>query len=396
MKVETISHKTGDQLPILLDDDGLPIPAPNEFIISRRELSSNTLVRNLRELAVLYRWLDFENINLYERILTKSTFTEATIKGSLIEALRRDQENRGKVKKMAVTPNTFNQRLTTVRQYLGWYFDVELGSMPLNDSNFELVRENKNRILNWLDSGFMSASPTNKGMRKGLNGLEIEFLLSILDPETQGAFGRNSAVKFRNYIVTMIMLYYGLRPGELLSLRVEDIEIGAISNIRVFRRPPDVKDTRKPRPQIKRDGRVLPIDDSVFAKYLDMYIMEWRDALEEKSDSETDYLILSDDGEPLSQSSITQFYQLLRRKFPSKLPPHLTARAFRHTFSSNMERELRNLGIEEQRRREILAMVRGDSSLESQSVYIAQEIEEQANKALKKYQHNLISEDVPW
>ena len=35
MKVETIRHKTGDLLPLLLDDDHLPIPAPNEFIISR-------------------------------------------------------------------------------------------------------------------------------------------------------------------------------------------------------------------------------------------------------------------------------------------------------------------------------------------------------------------------
>ncbi len=60
MKIETITHPSGDQLPILLDSDGLPTPAPNEFILSRRHLSTNTLVRNLRELAVLYRWLKKE------------------------------------------------------------------------------------------------------------------------------------------------------------------------------------------------------------------------------------------------------------------------------------------------------------------------------------------------
>jgi hypothetical protein len=99
MKVEIIRHKTGDLLPLLLDDDNLPIPAPNEFIISRRALSPNTLVRNLRELAVLYRWLKRENIDLESRILSNNAFTEAEIKGGLVEFLRRDQENRHSVKK---------------------------------------------------------------------------------------------------------------------------------------------------------------------------------------------------------------------------------------------------------------------------------------------------------
>ena len=194
----------------------------------------------------------------------------------------------------------------------------------------------------------------------------------------------------------MIMLYYGLRPGELLSLRVEDVEIGAISSIRVERRSPDPLDMRKPRPQIKRNGRVLPINDQVFAKSLDIYITEWRDFLEDKSDKESDYLILSDDGEPLSQSSITQFFQLLRKKYSNDLPSHLTAKALRHSFSSQMERTLRNSGMEEDKRKQALAYLRGDSSLASQDVYIAQEIEEQAKVALKKYQRNLILEDIPW
>lgn len=43
-------YPSGDQLPMLVDNDGLPIPTPNEFIIGRRFLSTNTLIRNLREL----------------------------------------------------------------------------------------------------------------------------------------------------------------------------------------------------------------------------------------------------------------------------------------------------------------------------------------------------------
>ncbi|MDW4667500.1 integrase, partial [Escherichia coli] len=63
----------------------------------------------------------------------------------------------------------------------------------------------------------------------------------------------------------------------------------------------------------------------------------------------------------------------------------------RHTFSSRMEQVLRAAGMEEDRRKQALAMLRGDSSLESQSVYIAQEVEEQARRALSDYQKKLIT-----
>ncbi len=72
--------------------------------------------------------------------------------------------------------------------------------------------------------------------------------------------------------MVMLMLSFGLRPGELLSLRVEDVQLGGISSIRVHRRPPDAKDKRKPRPQIKRNGRTLSINDKALAKELDVYI----------------------------------------------------------------------------------------------------------------------------
>jgi hypothetical protein len=47
--------------------------------------------------------------------------------------------------------------------------------------------------------------------------------------------------------------------------------------------------------------------------------------------------------------------------------------------------------MDEQRRREALALLRGDSSLESQDIYIAQEVEERAIKSLKWYQAEIIS-----
>lgn len=390
MRVEVVSHPSGDQLPILLDDDGLPVPLPSEFVLGRRALGVNTLVRNLRELSVLFQWSTREKIDLWERISTGKGFTEAELRGGLIESLRRDQSKGRKVQKLSITPNTFNQRLTTVRQFIGQLFDLYLGSMPHDDRNYERIRDQKMRSITWLDTSFINAPPANASIQKGLTKQQAQFLVRCLDPEKEEIFGRDPAVRFRNYVSVMIMLNYGLRPGELLSLLVKDIEFGAISAIRIERRPANPKDKRSPRPQIKRNGRVMPIDNPVLAKRIDEYIIKWRDRLEEKATEESDYLILSDEGRPLSQPSLVQLFQILRKRFPNDLPDNLSAKSLRHTFSSNMERELREAGMDERRREEALAELRGDSSLESQSVYIAQEIQEQANLALRNYHRKLL------
>jgi integrase len=388
MKIELVTHKTGEQIPMILDTSGMPIVLPNEFILSRRSLSTNTLVRNLRELLVLYRWLGRLNCDLSEKLLAQNSFNEAELKGSLIEALRIDQSN-GKI--LTVAPNTFNQRLTTTRQFLSWCMDVLMSQLPLSSLNYERLRERKSFLLKTLDSSFMSATPIRKSLRKGLNEAEVNFLLEVLHPDTRQGFGRDPTVKFRNYVSIALMLFCGLRPGELLSLRVEDAQIGAISAIKIERRLADPLDLRRPRPQIKRNGRIIPIENKQLAFALNEYIVTWREVLECKSPNESDYLILNDEGMPLSQSSITQLFQLLRSQYPDHLPENLTAKSLRHTFSSQLERTLRTSGMDEQRRREALALLRGDSSLDSQDTYIAQEVEEQAIKSLKQYQAKIIS-----
>ena len=68
MDIEEIFHNSGELIPILLDDEGMPIPLPNEFILSKLNSSSNTRLRNLREIKLLYEWMQLHKIDLYERL----------------------------------------------------------------------------------------------------------------------------------------------------------------------------------------------------------------------------------------------------------------------------------------------------------------------------------------
>lgn len=389
MKIVSISHKSGDVMPILLSADGLPIPSPNEFLLSRRNLSANTLLRNLRELSVLYRWLEYQQIDIETRLSGGTLFSEAEFSGGLIEFLRKDMEVGDKV----ISPFTFNNRLATIRQYFVWKIDVYISSLLLAEAQYEVIQAVRKRLIGWIDRSFINIPKAGSVSKKSLTSAQVEFLLQCLNPESATSFAYFEPVKYRNFVVVSLMLNCGLRPGELLSLRVEDIQIGAISSVTIKRRAPDPFDKRKPRPSVKRNGRVLPLDGSHFVLMLNKYIVEWREVLEQRSSKETDYLILSDEGEPLSHATLTQLFSRLRSTYPDSLPVILTPKSLRHTFSCRMEQVLRSSGMEEDRRKQALAILRGDSSLESQSIYIAQEIEESACRALSNYQKKLIARE---
>lgn len=264
--------------------DCLPIPSPNEFLLARRSLSANTLLRNLRELSVLYRWLEDREIDLESRLNLGTLFSEAEFSGGLIEFLRRDME----VEDKAVSPHTFNNRLATIRQYFVWKIDVYISSLPLRDTQYEVHQAARKRLIAWIDRAFINAPKSGGISRKSLINGEAEFLLKCLNPENPDSFAYFEPVKYRNFVAVSLMLNCGLRPGELFSLRVEDIQIGAISSVTIKRRPPDPFDSRKSRPSVKRNGRVLALDRSHFLRILDEYIVEWREVLEQKSSKATD------------------------------------------------------------------------------------------------------------
>lgn len=202
MRIVTVGHKTGDLLPILLDDDDLPISSPNEFLLSRRNLSPNTLLRNLRELSVLYRWLKSRQIDLAARIRSGQLLSEAEFTGSLIEFMRKDLEVEDKV----VSPQTFNNRIATIRQYFVWEIDVYMSSLPLSDRQYEALLTARKRLIGWIDGAFINAPKAGGIARKSLTDDEAEFLIKCLNPESSDSFAFFEPVKYRNFVAVSLIV----------------------------------------------------------------------------------------------------------------------------------------------------------------------------------------------
>lgn len=425
MRVELIRYPAGHELPLLLDDDGMPIPSANEFILGRQQLKTNTLTRNARELMPLFEWLEAQQIVLWQRVNSEKGFSEAEIVGSLFVTLRRDRTH-GKIKRLVVEPATYNHRLMTIAAFLRWCFNICLVGMSSEHRLRERIKENQARIASWFKEGYISAAPTARASRsKSLSHQEEAFLLECLDPINGKGIGkltrvptfdkgatpaqkkkrkkakesrlRQQALRHRNFVAMLLMLQAGLRRGELLSLCVEDIVISSMSQVNVIVRPPDPNDTRRPRPEVKRNARTVSMSPS-FARAVDEYITEWRPVLLDLAEADNNYLILSGGGNPLSMPRLNEIFKELRADYPDRLPQQLSPHALRHRFTQNLERGLREVGMEEEERKKALAIMRGDSSLESQNVYIEAEVREQASKVLIRYQENTMSliEDVPF
>ncbi|OZO04553.1 integrase [Pseudomonas sp. IB20] len=399
MDVKMVRHPSGLNLPILLDDDGLPVPLANEWVLQRRGLSPNTLTRNLRELAILFTWLDSLNIDFGACMAGDRMFTEAELAGSLCEHLRMAVKvpalqaggistNQGK--KVAVSPLTYKLRLITVRQFMGWCFRFKMGTMASGDPALLRIQAHKEHVNKVLSDQEISNPPQNKSITKGLRDHQVTALIWCVDFRNPEAYGLNEHVRFRNFIVVMIMLTFGLRPAEVLTLRVGDVEFGGVTALRVLRRVSDPNDVRSPRPRVKRNGRDMIMKTPTLIRLIEEYIEVHRESVMERFAKDHNYLIISDEGDPLHGNSVSNYFQIIREKFKQVLPSNLTPKALRHTYSSRTEREMAERGVPEDERKQVLAYLRGDSSVRSQEVYIIGEIIRQATSVQSKYHDKLM------
>ena len=354
---------------MLLDSQGLPVVMVNEWVLSRKHKSLNTLSNNVQELTPLYVWLESRGEDLLGLIRSGRFWTEA-FTSSLIEYLRRGQRKGKKIAKLAVRPDTFNKRLSTVLNYLKWCFYAVLSDQELGDARREAISKVQERLIYTLKDGYHSKEPSGSEVKKGITATQARFLQDVLDPENTMLVS-SPQTKLRNYLIVSLMLLLGLRPGEVLSLRLGDIEFGALTNVRVRRRKICAEDTRSCPASVKRAGRILVLDYPRLEKLLNSYVMQAREiAVRRANGKSNNFLFLSRDGKPLSESSVQAIFRRVRRAYPEKLPGNLSAKSMRHSFTNGLRRELKFQGRSDDEIRAILMYLRGDTGRESQDTYI--------------------------
>lgn len=147
---------------------------------------------------------------------------------------------------------------------------------------------------------------------RSLHGSTLVELLNVSDPASNRNPFVSEKIRFRNWLIVNLLLFVGLRRGELMLLNCSsiksdvDVETGEMVYwIDVTTTPDD--DQRYSQPSIKTSDshRQVPISETL-AEVLERYVSTHR---EQKADH--DFLLTSTNGGPLSAEAINKLFGVL-------------------------------------------------------------------------------------
>jgi integrase len=385
-----IKHEDGERLPCLVDDLGMPLVLQNEYIMKKRGLGWGTLKAYLKTLMYVCEW-EHKNVDIFQRISEGKFLTEAELFGSLLPHLRKDFSKTKVIKNIVVSADTYNDRIWLLNLYISSLFRKKLFSTSIGNSEFLVVDSLSKNAFNSIKKAKLS-TPGKDKKNKGITTPQLNFLMEIIDPSSPKNPFSIKSVQIRNYIIIMIEILCGVRPSELLGVKVDDIEFGAMNAIHIRRRPHDSEDPRLDNPEVKRLGRTFIISDAEFMMKIQDYIENERDELIDKyPEKETDFIFHSQHGTPICNRTVSDIYVTIRNKFPDIFNSNFTAKSLRHVFSSSLETRMRNAGVPKEERQKILQYVRGDESKDSQNDYLAQATMEEVHKYSAQHQKDIFS-----
>ena len=414
-----IVTSSGERLPILLGRDGLPMFEPAVFSLSEvrsKNRASNTIDSYLRSIMVFFLFLDLRNINLEERWKVGQLLSLGEIE-ELVGICRLPVEkihsmlNEVKVISKQTTPSVVSleklrkrpsyiddmridsssaaTRLRNIRDYLKWLCLSRISKHGI-DASLRLSLESSiqytsNAIDARLPSGAYNHSRIDQ--REGLESEVVSLILKVINPQSQENPWSDEHSKYRNELIILWLLNCGLRRGELLNIRISDLNFRE-STVVVVRRADDLSDPRSNQPKVKTRGREIPLSTGLLDKTND-YIMNQRSAI--RGARKHDFLfVASDSGIPLSIPSLNKIFTVLKRKFPElahQLFPHILRHTWNDIFSEEMDKN--RVGEEQEKKARSYLMGWSETS-GTAATYTRRHIRKKAQAASLQLQKNIM------
>ncbi|WP_443510094.1 tyrosine-type recombinase/integrase [Psychrobacter faecalis] len=318
----------------------LPIYHPNLFITTQlrnKSDSFSTMLSAANNIAIFLRFLDDRDINLEERVLCRELF-----EAHELDDLRDYTQRR--VSKVAnegcyvgnegvVSSITHYMRLTTIAQYISWYAN-HLIKQPSTVEARQIKR---------VETQIKARRPVKKGRNRdqdrSLNDDQLEVLFEVIRLESSlNPFSKD--VQRRNRLMILILYYLGIRGGELLNLRISDIDFSK-HYLKVIRRADEKNDPRVQEPNAKTLERTTLLGE-ILSKELHEYII--KDRRKVTNAKRNDFLFITHKegptvGQPISKSSYYKVLNIVKTVSPDlyKLTGHKLRHTWNRKFSERMD-----------------------------------------------------------
>lgn len=341
MSVKRFVMSSGERFAVLLNSDGVPMTYPNLYTIihlRNRGQSINTISALLEDIKLLLQLLDKLGIDLEQRIKSKdflklneieaianlANFSRSRLDGvasnkKIINFPKSRTKERSRAKLVVtqdyVSKDLIYRRLTNFAEYIGWletYFD----SSAVTGTK-RLLKSRRPRKSMDVQSEY-----------KSFDGDQLDKILKVIDPNSQSRIWISDYIAYRNELIIYLFLYLGCRKGELLNLKITDITSpqNGISYLTIRRNPHDGSDSRLYQPLVKTRSRSVALNQNL-KKKLDIYILNHRSTV--PNAELTDFLILSNQGQPLSINTLDKIFSEISKVVLFNVHAH----AFRHTWN---------------------------------------------------------------
>lgn len=273
--VREIILSTGERIAVIADRaTRLPDSYVTRYVLSAlrpRRLALNTIRAKLKGIIILLEFIEKREIQWPERVLS-ARFLDYDELTALAEICRVDRRTRSR----AVNVNASSYAFRTCIEYLVWLSTPLVGRISGSEQQLVVRKsmdEFRRMAVGLAPRGTVDGLREAKGL--GLNDEQRRTFLSIIVPGAQGN-PFTPEHQHRNQVLLMLQYCLGCRAGEILALKIRDIDFRAEpATITFHRRADDPEDKRSRQPTAKTRARILEIGGDL-RDMLAAFILEHR------------------------------------------------------------------------------------------------------------------------
>ena len=416
-RVKTIVLTSGERLPVLLDRDGEPMFDPTAFVLTEvrgRNLAANTIGIVLRSVMAFHLFLDARDIALDARLTRGELLSLGEVEDlvrlcrlPLIELAALSSTSRGTPQRVSSlervrmgpqkTPPTevdalvAASRLRYIRMYLQWLVNERLSRQGQASAVAARLSDASRFVAEALNARIPCRSVRHvRTEREGLPDEAVTELLRITDPHSPNNPWRDQHARYRNALLIHWLLYLGVRIGEALGARIDDV-VAYRKEVTIHRRADDPDDPRRHQPQTKTRARVLPLSEALLAE-TQSYILNHRSALP-RAKRHPFLFVASRTGGPMTLAAVGKLFTELREKCPS-LPKGLSAHLLRHTWNDAFSKKMEEAGVTPEDERQARSYLMGWSpTSDTAAVYTRRYVRNKAREASLGLQGRLVNRE---
>lgn len=393
LAVRRIRAVDGERHAILVDKTGVPLFYPTLWVtvtLRGGARAVNTIQNALNAIKCLYAWQDVYALDVEQRF-SSGKLLEPHEVHSLRDFLQKSLSQSAHTKlapisrkRKTVSKSSHYARMTVAAEYLAFLARrLQPSSEQTEKRIAAMVAQIKANRPNQ-----STKNTTGDRDEKYLDDTALDALEARLWPGAEGNPYSEYSVQFRNALMFAILRVTGMRRGELLNLKVDDIDF-ARNALRIVRRPDSPHDLRRYQPVAKTRERQFPLDTELVNR-IHEYVVRHRSKL--PGVKRHGYLFVTHkegrfQGSPMSNSAFSKFIESLKG-----IVGAIHAHKLRHHWNYSFSNLCSSKGMPAEREEKLRSYLMGwEQTSGTAAIYNRRHIKKAAAESMLELQRKMLA-----